>query len=308
MFTQDQFVQPCAHAGKLEYVQYDSRAYALEEIYQKVRIPMTKGMWVYTPYDYDAAGSYNVLVLMHGGTDNEGFWFGEGRYDKADKEFYPDYGNITKNMIDRLIDERQIDPLIVVAPSFEEEVEPYRSNDNHGNDYFAVSSYFWKELRGEILPYIVTHYATYAKSAQVEDICEARHHFAYAGASQGSITGLYSVACHCLDEFSYLGCMSAGAVRMSLDNGNLSVALDEDKLTAICTALSTDNIDMWYNACGDADMMYAVHRATYEKALDRLPGQLKDGVNCCFVTHPGAKHSYKCWSEDLCNMLLEFFQ
>lgn len=67
---------------------------------------------------------------MHGGTDNEGYWFGQGRYRGDDVQKYTDYGNITASMIDHLIYKKQIDPLIVVTPSFEEEVEPYTKLGN----------------------------------------------------------------------------------------------------------------------------------------------------------------------------------
>ena len=66
------FAAPCPEQGKLELVHYTSRAYALEAVFHEDHIPMEKNMWVYTPYGYDPQKKYNVLFLMHGGTDNEG--------------------------------------------------------------------------------------------------------------------------------------------------------------------------------------------------------------------------------------------
>lgn len=54
-------------------------------------------------------------------------------------------------MIDHLIYKKQIDPLIVVTPSFEEEVEPYTKLGNRVDSYFASTRYFWLELRNEIM-------------------------------------------------------------------------------------------------------------------------------------------------------------
>ena len=78
--TLESFAAPCPKQGKLELVHYTSRAYALEAIFGESPITMEKSMWVYTPYGYDPSKKYNVLFLMHGGTDNEGYWFGQGRY------------------------------------------------------------------------------------------------------------------------------------------------------------------------------------------------------------------------------------
>ena len=113
--TLESFAAPCPKQGKLELVHYTSRAYALEAIFGESPIAMEKSMWVYTPYGYDPSKKYNVLFLMHGGTDNEGYWFGQGRYRGDDVQKYTDYGNITASMIDHLIYKKQIDPLIVVT-------------------------------------------------------------------------------------------------------------------------------------------------------------------------------------------------
>ena len=245
--TLESFAAPCPKQGKLELVHYTSRAYALEAIFGESPITMEKSMWVYTPYGYDPSKKYNVLFLMHGGTDNEGYWFGQGRYRGDDVQKYTDYGNITASMIDHLIYKKQIDPLIVVTPSFEEEVEPYTKLGNRVDSYFASTRYFWLELRNEIMPYLQKHYSTYAESDNEESYRNARKHFAYAGASQGSITGLYSIMCHCHDRFAFIGCFSAGAIRCAFNGKELSVALDEEKLAELCSAIEQEPPVFWYN-------------------------------------------------------------
>ena len=299
---------PCAQQGNLDLIHYSSRAYALEAIFGGAPIPMEKSMWVYTPYGYDNRKKYNVLFLMHGGTENEGYWFGQGRYHADDTEKYTDFGNITAALVDHLIYEKEIEPLIIVAPSFEEEVEPYTKLGNRMDTYFASTRYFWLELRNEIMPYIQQHYATYAESDSEDSYRAAREHFAYAGASQGSITGLYSVMCHCLDCFAYIGSFSAGAIRYAFDGKNLSVVLDEEKLTELCTSAKQNPPIFWYNGCGDEDMMYASHKETYDRVLEALPEAFQNDQNCCFITHKGGHHDYRTWSEDLYNIFHLFFR
>ena len=210
-------------------------------------------------------------------------------------------------MIDHLIYKKQIDPLIVVAPSFEEEVEPYTKLGNRVDSYFASTRYFWLELRNEIMPYLQKHYSTYAESDNEESYRNARKHFAYAGASQGSITGLYSIMCHCHDRFAFIGCFSAGAIRCAFNGKELSVALDEEKLAELCSAIEQEPPVFWYNGCGDDDKMYSSHKETYDRVLKACPEQLHENQNCRFVTHEGGQHDYRTWSEDLFNVLHLFF-
>lgn len=76
----DRYAAPCSEPGRIECVRYPSRAYALEAFYGKRNIPLEKTMYVYLPYGYDSGKKYPVLYLMHGGTDDEGYWFAKGRY------------------------------------------------------------------------------------------------------------------------------------------------------------------------------------------------------------------------------------
>lgn len=306
--TPEKYGVPCQCQGKLECVSYQTRAYALEAHYGVDTIPMSKKMWIYTPYGYDPQRKYNVLFLMHGGTDDEGYWFGTGRYDANDVQKYPPIGNITKNMLDHLIHENRIEPLIVVAPSFNEELEPYNQQPDWASAYFDAAGHFWKDLRYAIMPCIQANYSTYAQSATCDAFAQARDHFAFCGASQGSITGLFSVMGHCLDWFSYIGCFSAGAICFNHDGKKLTVAVDDEKLKEIVRACEANPPRLWYNACGDDDYMYATHRQTYDQMLSGHSVYLQENQNCVFVTHPGGKHSYSCWIEDLYNVLTSFFK
>ena len=304
---QSRFAQPCSPAGKLECLNYQSRAYALEALFGESPIPTEKKMWVYTPPGYDPGNRYDVLFLMHGGTDNEGYWFGKGRYHSADTERYAPCGNITASMMDHLINDGAIQPLIAVAPSFEEEVEPYASRGNRAANYFASSYFFWQELRNDIMPLVQRNYSTYAENATDAGFAAAREHFAYVGASQGSITGLVSVASHCLDRVAWIGSFSAGVCQFALEGQQLSVFVDEPHLVEVSEAMKQAAPLFWYNGCGDNDMMLSSHKESYDRLLAALPDQLQEGRNCCFTVHPGGKHDYQCWSEDLYNVLQIFF-
>ncbi|WP_455616968.1 alpha/beta hydrolase [Eisenbergiella sp.] len=305
----DRYTMPCSQSGRIECVRYPSRAYALEAIYGRECIPLEKTMYVYLPYGYDPGGKYPVLYLMHGGTDDEGYWFGKGRYDGTDKEKYTDAGNVTQNLADHLIQEKTIEPIIIVTPSFCENVEEYQNRKEYPAVYFETVNYFWMEMKNDIMPYIQKHYATYAVDATEEAFAKARQYTAFAGASQGSVTGLYSIMLHMLDVIGYIGSFSAGAIKFQLEGTELKVELDEAKLEELVKAVKCGPRPCyWYNGCGDHDMMYSTHRATYDMLENRCEKELQEGTeNCCFVLHKDGEHSYRFWIRDFYNILSLFF-
>lgn len=313
MQLEDKYAAPCSEPGRIECVCYPSRAYVLEAFYKKEYIPLEKNMYVYLPYGYDAGKKYPVLYLMHGGTDDEGYWFGKGRYNEADREKYTDAGNMTQNLTDHLIQDKIIKPLIIVTPSFCENVVEYQNRKEYPLIYFEAVNYFWMELENDIMPYIQKHYATYAEDATKEAFAKAREYTAFAGASQGSITGLYSVMMHMLDVVGYVGSFSAGAIRYHLDGKEVKVELDEAKLAELAEAVKNGpELCCWYNGCGSHDRMYPTHRETFDRLKNLCAKELRDEDketdNCCFELQEGGEHSYRYWIKDFYNILRLFFR
>src|SRR5690606_27050343 len=98
-----------------------------------------KKLHVYLPYGYDAADQskkYNVLYLLHGGGENEDLLFGG-----------PGENRELKRIIDHLIACGDMDPLIVVTPTF-----------YGGMNDVAL---FHDELIHTIVPFVETRYNTY---------------------------------------------------------------------------------------------------------------------------------------------------
>ena len=85
-------------AGTLEELIYETKAYATDGR------TVQKRALVYLPYGYDAQKQYNILYLMHGTGDDENYWLKTHGYNKT--------------MLDRLIAFGEIEPLIVVTPTF----------------------------------------------------------------------------------------------------------------------------------------------------------------------------------------------
>lgn len=124
---------------------------------------------------------------------------------------------------------------------------------------------FVRELREDILPFIVQNYSTYAADGSAEAISAARDHFAYAGLSMGSIYAYNSVMPLCLDLFAWFGCFSGS---------DCYVDLAADALSGEANAAYP--IRYFYNSIGTRDAMATLHRENFIALTDRVPG-LTDG-------------------------------
>ena len=310
MYHLQEFLTLSEEPGTIQHVHYLSHAYAISKVFKEPLCTVEKSMYVYLPFQYDTSRSYNVLFLMHGGTEDEGFWFGKGRYHSNDIYKYGEFGNQTKNLLDNLISRKLIEPLIVITPSFCENLPQYQAHPQYGIAYFETTNTFWMELKNDILPFVLTHYATYAASSDEKDLRNARDHFAFAGASQGSIITFESVMFQLTDYFSYYGNYSAGVI--SVRPPEYRLELDKEKLSLLSAKLqSALPIKYWYNGCGSDDTMLREHQISYSYLTEHCPGILRpDGSdsNCCFTVDAGGRHDYCHWLKDLYHCLLLFFK
>ena len=122
-----------------------------------------KTMYVYLPNGYDSSKKYNVFYLMHGGGENE-------------KTCFYDNSTHIGNMLDHMIANGELEPMIVVTPTF---------NNCPSVDGNGGAATVWDEMRKTIIPYIEGKYSTYAASTSEADLKASRYHRAYGGFSMG---------------------------------------------------------------------------------------------------------------------------
>ncbi|HNZ99605.1 alpha/beta hydrolase-fold protein, partial [Ruminococcus sp.] len=130
-----------------------------KETYNGIR--GNKTLYVYTPYNYDPSKKYNIFYLMHGGSENENTLF-----------FQND--TMIQNMLDHMIMNGELEPLIVVTPTF------------NGNGSSAQN--FYEELRQSVIPFVESKYSTYAENTTAEGMKASRMHRAYSGFSMGAVS------------------------------------------------------------------------------------------------------------------------
>ena len=274
------------HPGTVQSAEYLTRDYVGE---RKGAGTLTyyKRMLVYLPPDYDPAQPYNVLVLLHGMGAGESYWLQRD-------QLYSAYSNDTYVRTDRLLDNMlnagMCRDMIVVTPTF------YRDSSRLSRyDRIPDEEQFVRELREDILPYIVENFSTYAADGSAASISAARDHFAYAGLSMGSIYAYNSVLPLCLDLFGWFGCFSGS---------DCYVDLCVDALNSETNAAYP--IRYFYNSIGSIDSMFALHRENFIAITDRADS-LTDGENAWFTRIDGVGHEYSAWVLGLYNFLQVVF-
>lgn len=169
--------------GTLERVEYDSKT-----------INATRWMEVYTPPGYSKDKKYPVLCLLHGiGGNERREWTG---------------GGAAHVVIDNLIADKKIEPMIVVFPNGNATTNTANGGRGGrggfgGGDPAALAGDGWgknfeSDLINDIIPFIESHYSVYAD----------RDHRAVAGLSMGGGQSL-DFGLGNLDTFANVGGFSS---------------------------------------------------------------------------------------------------
>lgn len=127
-----------------------------------------KSLQVYVPESYEQGTVMNILYLMHGSTgDSEGT------------------AQAVKPILDRMIQERKIEPLLVVFPTY----YPDRTFvvSNYSQDY-PLNHFFATTEIETVLPLVEGTYTTYASDTTEQGFRDSRTHRAFGGYSMGGIT------------------------------------------------------------------------------------------------------------------------
>ena len=153
------YLDPCSQAGRV-----------INETYNGIN--GTNKLNVYLPYGYDENKKYNIFYLMHGGGENENTIF----------------SNDVKlnNILDHMIMNGELEPLIVVTPTFNK----------------CAADKFYDEFRKSVVPFVEGKYSTYAESTSEADLRASRMHRAYGGFSMGGLS-TWCVADHAMDLVGY---------------------------------------------------------------------------------------------------------
>lgn len=262
------FTVPAAQGGTVEALTYTTKAYATDE--RQVQ----KTAYVYLPAGYDPSMEYNILYLLHGTGDSERSWLLD----------HPE----NKDMVDQLIEQNVIEPLIIVTPTF------YVEDDCAGN-LDALTYSFVKELRNDLMPAVESCYSTYAATADEQGFADSRDHRAFAGLSRGAVTTYHSVLCGSLDFFSWFGTFSG-----------CRTTAEYFRQTLQSEQFGQYPIHCLYATSGTMDFAMPGQVQDYHTLLDMEP-RLTAGENTAFDIFPMQSHSWTSWNLALYNFLQRIF-
>jgi len=227
--------------------------------------PYEKFAYVYLPAGYDESKQYNVVYLMHGIGGSENEW---GFNDK--------YNSKLKKILDNLMGDGDVEPFIVVTPNG----KATALSDTEGNDLFYKYAY---ELRNDLIPYIESHYSTYAEySEDGYDMSASRTHRAMAGLSMGGMQTINIGICECLDLFSWFGAFSAAPT--SYESTVVAEYIDNSDYT----------IDYFYNICGVDDNIAYWSAAAAARNLPDVCENITEGENFTWHEKHG-DHDFNIW-------------
>jgi enterochelin esterase-like enzyme len=232
--------------GKVETIDYES----------KVSGGMRK-MVVYTPPGYSKESKYPVLYLLHGIGGDHNEW---------------PRGGVPNNILDNLYAEKKAAPMIVVMPNGRANGGP--ANVRSGQEFAA----FEKNLLGDIIPYIESHYSVKAD----------REHRALAGLSMGGGQSL-NFGLDNLDTFAWVGGFS------SAPNTKPPASLIKDHAEA------AQKLRLLWVSCGDQDSLLKVSQNVHKMLDDKK-------VPHIYSVIPGGKHDFKVWKNDLYHFSQLVFQ
>lgn len=184
----EEYMTPATQQGTVESITYDSRDYVRDSS------PLQKTAYIYLPYGYDETDTetrYDILYLMHGlGGSAEGYFVGRSG------------NNQLKNMLDRMIENGEVPPMIIVSATF--------YTENSARDFGGSAGElreFHQDFANDLMPAVEGQYLTYAASTSSEDLMASRDHRAFGGFSLGSVT-TWSQFCHNSDYIRYFLPMS----------------------------------------------------------------------------------------------------
>jgi len=221
--------QPVPH-GEIRTDWYDSKS-----------LNSIRRVTIYTPPGYDSSGKtkYPVLYLFHGANADETAWTRLGHVNL---------------ILDNLLAAGKMKPFIVVmpfgypSPPSVQVAPPSVPTTSPSRGFNSVTEDFAKDLLGDVVPYVQTHYRVYTD----------RDHRAIAGLSMGGIESL-EIGLNHLDQFSYVGGFSAAISPAGFAKDFAEIAADPKG--------ANRQLHLLWIGCGTDDSLFPTS-TSFSKFLD----------------------------------------
>lgn len=278
----DYIRQTCDKQGKIEVFNYTALRHGTK---------MQKRARVYLPYGYNAKDKkkkYNVLYLMHGGGDNTTSFL------TPPKDWLP-----LRNVLDHLIAEGKMEPIIVVAPTFYDDDENIGANKM--DDAIAMTRNFHSELQNDLIPAVENAYRTYLSGKDSIAVTNSRQHRAYGGFSMGALSTWYQLA-YGINAVKYYIPLSGDCWTYDEKGNKLSLDYSADWINEMISTSPFKNDFQVYAYSGTKDIAGTPEK-TLIKALDAhaplfrydatvAKGKVSENANLRFSMKQNGEHYY----------------
>lgn len=276
----ESYLEKAVSRGNVIGLKYNTTSYITNQQIEKIA-------YIYLPWEYEyyPDRKYNILYLMHGMGDDATTYI---------------YGN-TKELrmiLDHMIQDSIIDPLIVVTPTF---YDPEGGNTNIGQAAVA----FPNELLNDLMPAVESKYRTYAQTADLDGFRASREHRAFGGFSMGSVTtwNVFSKALPYISDYIPM----SGGMNMITGNGNVATSL-----ATIVEQTGLGKHDFYINAMsGSEDYAAGGLESQISQMASCSPFVLsrkKEEGNIYYRSWFGGKHDYNACVTYVYNALYNLFR
>lgn len=276
--------------------------------------PIIKKCVVYLPPGYrqeDVDRKYDVLYLLHGVGGDQWEWItGSG---KVDGHY------VLLNILDHLIANCEIEPLIVVFPNGRSSHDWSDRSFNPKGTNMLGFYYFDYELRYDLIPFIEANYNTLAniKETSREAIEYNRRHRAIAGLSMGGMQALNLIlGGYRCDSVTYTGGKSKwqngldttvpaeGMLDLFASIGAFSSAptTSDGKILGSRIASANYLVELLYLTCGDADEISIA--SGFRAATDGLVAAAGNNLATYYeVIIKNGLHDFAVWNNGFYNFV-----
>jgi predicted esterase len=277
---------PLLRKGRLEYISYKT------DIYGTSKKNVTKKAVVYIPYGYDKNTSkkYDILYLVHG-------------YGGTEKTFLgtPSSPRKLKTILDHMIADKTIKPIIVVSPTFTV------GGESQGN----VFESFEREVHNDVLPAVESKYRTYAKNTTDTGIRASRSRRAFGGFSMGGSFTWLMLKDHTAD-YKYYMPMSCPLYYMGKSKTDYTAWMAKSIDTGVAASGYKKNQYLIFAASGTKDFtcnqisFQVDHLKTYTNEFTYTTKNFSSG-NLMFHAFKGHYHRFSQSYVYIYNGLIKFF-
>lgn len=232
-----------------------------------------KNAFVYLPYGYDEGDApYPFFYLMHGGGEDQTCYF------------VKDGPSPLSNILDRLIDEGKLAPIIVVAPSF----YPKERDSVGFAELGALTRNFPEELTRDLMPVVEKKYRSFAGDASDALLKATRDKRGFGGFSMGAET-TWNVFLQKQDYFRYFVPISGDSWIIETRGGQTASDKTAEKLAESIAATGHKPDDFAICAItGRQDIAFEPMNALVEAMLKR--DEFRVGENLFYGLMADGKH------------------